>query len=386
MGRLSRRDLLTQVGLAGLVVPFVSPVYRFPGERVADDEEVVPFADAAAGFDFVKARRFDLRELRSWTTPNEQFFSVQHYGPPLQIDAEAWTLEGMGFAGRPRSYTLADIKKRPRVERTVFFECSGNSIRTVHGSLGNATWAGAELREVLRDLQPAPDVKEVIFWAADSGEETLRGNKYRMHFARSMSIEDAMDSGAIVAYEMNGQPIPAEHGFPVRLIVPGWYGICNVKWLTKIEFSRSRFMGRFMGRDYVTIMARQVDGQTEYTETSVTKMRVKSVVARVTRMKASGRLRVFGTAWTGGGKALRTVEVQFDNGRWQAAKLETRGNPYAWTFFTLDADPLPPGRHSVVSRATDQDGSQQPLEADLDERKKTNWENNGQFIRTILVT
>ena len=381
----SRRAVLTQLGLAGLAVSLASPAWGLPGTWMADDEEVLPLTDVPADFDFARRRRIDLRELRSWITPNDQFYSVQHYGPPPQLDAAMWKLEGMGLAGQPRTYTLEEIRKRPRTERTLFFECSGNSVRTVHGSMGNAKWTGTGLRELLRELKPAPDAKEVIFWAADAGEETLRGNKYRMHFARSMPLEDAMESGAMLAYEMNGEPLPVANGFPVRLIVPGWYGICNVKWVTRIEFSRSRFMGRFMGRDYVNIIGRDIGGQIEYTETSVTRMNVKSVVARVTRTQPGGRTKVFGVAWTGEGTPLKVVEVRVDTGPWRPAKLETHSNPYAWTFFTLDAEPLPPGQHTVVSRATDQKGRQQPPEAELNERKKTNWENNGQFVRTIQV-
>lgn len=383
---VSRRDVLTQLGLAGLAASLASPASGLPLSWQTADEEVLPFTDLAATFDFAKAGRLDLQKVRSWITPNEQFFSLQHYGPPPQLDAAAWTLEGMGRAGQPRTFTLAEVKKRPRTDHTLFFECSGNSLRTVHGSLGNVKWTGTPLRDLLSELKPAADVKDVIFWAADAGEETLRGNKYRMHFARSMSLADAMESGAILAYEMNGEPLPVGNGFPVRLIVPGWYGVCNVKWVTRIELSRSRFMGRFMARDYVTIRARTVGGQTEHTETSVTRMNVKSVVARVTRDRQNGRTKVFGVSWSGEGKPLKAVEVRVDDGPWRPAKLDTHAHPYAWTFFTLDADRLSPGPHTVVSRATDQEGRQQPPEDELNERKQTRWENNGQFQRTIQVS
>jgi DMSO/TMAO reductase YedYZ molybdopterin-dependent catalytic subunit len=382
--QVSRRAVLAQLGLAGLAASLASPAWAFPGAWLADDEEVLPFTDVPADFR-PTGRRLDLRQLRSWITPADNFYEVQHYGPPPKLDAAAWRLEGMGLAGRPRTYTLEEIKKRPRIERTLFFECSGNSARTFHGSMGNATWTGTKLGDLLGELRPASDVKDVIFWGVDAGEETLRGNKFRMHFARSMSLEDAMESDAMLAYEINGQPLPAGNGFPVRLIVPGWYGICNVKWLSRIELSDRRFMGRFMGRDYVNIVGREVGGQTEYTEVSVTRMNVKSVVARVTRTPPGGRTKVFGAAWSGEGTPLKAVEVQIDNGPWRPAKLEAQSNPYAWTFFTLDTEPLPPGKHTVVSRATDQRGRQQLPEAELNERKKTNWENNGQFIRTIQV-
>lgn len=384
--QVSRRDVLVQMGLAAVAASLASPAAALPLTWQAENEEMVPFTDLAATFDFAKARRMDLRQVRSWITPNEQFFTLQHYGAPPQLDAAEWRLECMGRAGQPRKYMLAELKKRPRTEQTLFFECSGNSLRTVHGSLGNAKWAGAALRDLLLELKPTSDISEVIFWAADVGEETIRGNKFRTRFARSMSLADAMESGAFLAYEMNGEPLPVGNGFPVRLIVPGWYGVCNVKWVTRIELSPKRFMGRFMARDYVTIMGREVDGQIEYTETSVTRMNVKSVVARVTRARQSGRIKVFGVSWTGEGKPLKSVEVRVNDGPWRPAKLETHSHPYAWTFFTFETDPLPPGEHTVVSRATDQAGRQQLPAGELDARKQTRWENNGQFPRTFRVS
>jgi DMSO/TMAO reductase YedYZ molybdopterin-dependent catalytic subunit len=174
------------------------------------------------------------------------------------------------------------------------------------------------------------------------------------------------------------------HGFPVRLVVPGWYGVANVKWLERIELSPRRFMGKFMGRDYVTIMGRQVGDRVEYTETSVTRQQIKSVVARVTRPGASGGSRtfqVFGAAW-GDGTPLDRVEVQVDGGAWRPARLDQQRNPYAWTFWSLDIDALVPGPHTVASRAFDRAGRTQPADLAL---KKSNWENNAIWVRRIRV-
>jgi len=376
---LSRRAFVTHAGLAGLALSFGA----WPGGAQPADEETIPFTDVPADFSIRRGDtvvRLDLRELRSWITPNDAYFAVQHYNVP-RIEAAAWRLDTAGLFGQPRAFTLDDLKKRPRVERTVCFECSGNQARAIHGLLGNATWAGASVKDLLHELKPSAEVKEAIFWAADEGEETIRGNKYPMRFARSMSLDDLLRSDAILAYEMNGQPLPVGHGFPVRLIVPGWYGIANVKWLTRIELSDTRFMNRFMGRDYVTVMGRQVGDRVEYTETSVGRGRVKSVIARVTKL-AGGRVKIFGAAWTDG-TPLRGVDVSIDKGAWQPAKLEAQQNPFAWTFFSLEADPLPPGQHTLVSRATDRAGRAQPASLEL---KKTYWEDNAQFTRTIMVS
>jgi len=385
---LSRRMLLKEASLAGLAMTLgAAGAYAAPLSWFGiEEEEVVPFVDIPADFSTRRGDavvRLDLRELKSWTTPVEQFFAVQHYNVPA-LDASAWKLDLTGLVGQTKTITFDELKRRPRADRTLFFECSGNQARAVHGLMGNATWTGASLRDLLREARPATDAREAVFWAADSGEETIRGNKYTMHFARSMSIEDALAADAILAYEMNGQPLTPGHGFPVRLIVPGWYGVANVKWITCVELIDHRFMNRFMGRDYVTVMGRQVGDHVEYTETSVTRMRVKSVIARVTRTRPDNRVRVFGAAWTEG-TPLKSVDVKIDDGAWQTATLApaSKGSsPYAWTFFTLDAPPLAPGRHTLVSRATDKNGRDQPASLEM---KKTYWEDNAQFTRTIEV-
>ncbi len=165
--------------------------------------------------------------------------------------------------------------------------------------------------------------------------------------------------------------------------MPGWYGVSNVKWLERIELSPRRFMGRFMGRDYVTIMGRQVGDTVEWTETSVTRQLVKSVTARVTRPSsgAAGRFVVQGAAW-GDGTPIEKVEVQVDGGAWQPARLDANRNPYAWTFWSLEIDPLAPGSHTVASRATDRLGRTQPPDLSM---KKSNWENNAIWTRKIRV-
>jgi DMSO/TMAO reductase YedYZ molybdopterin-dependent catalytic subunit len=378
----SRRNVLKHLGAAGAGLAVAAlPGWAQSASPLAADETVMPFTDMPS--DFATRRgdvvtRFDLRELRAPITPNDAYFTVAHYNRPA-LDSAAWRLESAGLVGQPATLTLADLMKRPRIERTVCFECGGNRAQGIHGLVGNATWTGASLRDVLRDMKPRVEAREVIFWGADRGEETIRGEKYPMHFARSMSMDDAMASGAILAYQMNGSPLPAAHGFPVRLIVPGWYGVNNVKWLTKIELSDTRFMGRFMGRDYVTVMGRQVGDTIEYTETSVARMRVKSVIARVTRA-ANERIRIFGAAWSDG-TPLKAVEIRVDGGPWQPARLESNPNPFAWTFFVGETT-LTPGVHTAVSRATDRQGRTQPVDLAL---KKTNWEDNAQFTRTFEV-
>jgi DMSO/TMAO reductase YedYZ molybdopterin-dependent catalytic subunit len=387
MERLSRRSVLEQMVLAGaglVVLPGVSW-----GQEAG--RELVPFEDIPENFFTRRPGEFklpgqatvgiDLRNLTPKVAPDD-WFVVTHYNTP-EIDPAAYRLTVDGLAGRPLTLTLDELKKRPRVERTATFECGGNREQVMHRMVGNATFAGCSLRGLLEDARPAKEVLEAIFWGADEGKETIRNSEYVMNFARSMTLADAMSSEAILAYEMEGQPLPVVHGFPVRLLVPGWYGVSNVKWLDRIELSPRRFMGKFMARDYVTIMGRQVGDRVEWTETSVTRMLVKSVTARVTRPAAgaAGRFLVHGAAW-GDGTPMDKVEVQIDGGAWQPARLEANRSPYAWTFWTLEIDPLAAGSHTVASRATDRLGRTQPADLSL---KKSNWENNAIWPRKIRV-
>ncbi len=374
---VSRREMLKQAGLVSVGLA-VTPVPGWPASWFKQEVTVVPFTDMA---NYRGASRMaqDLRELTSWLTPTEDFFSIGHYGTP-EVDASAYRLQVTGLVERPITLTLDELKARPKVEPTTVFECSGNSRGLVHGMVGNATWAGAALIPLLAEVRPTADSREVYFWGADTGTEEIRGQEYEQNFARSMSLEHVNELGPILAYEMNGEPLPAAQGFPVRLIVPGWYGIAQVKWLERIELGVDRLMTRFMAKDYVTLMGREENGRTEWLETSVTHQRVKSVIARVTR--AEDQFTIFGAAWSDG-TPLDRVEVRVDDGAWRAATMDRPDDPHTWTFFTFETEGLTPGEHTLVSRATDVDGRTQPVDLSM---KLTRWENNELFERTIQVS
>ena len=374
---VSRREMLKQAGLVSVGLA-ATPVPGWPASWFKQEVTVVPFTDMA---NYRGASRMakDLRELTSWLTPTEDFFSIGHYGTP-EVDASAYRLQVTGLVERPITLTLDELKARPKVEPTTVFECSGNSRGLVHGMVGNATWAGAALIPLLAEVRPTADSREVYFWGADTGTEEIRGQEYEQNFARSMSLEHVNELGPILAYEMNGEPLPAAHGFPVRLIVPGWYGIAQVKWLERIELGVDRLMTRFMAKDYVTLMGREENGRTEWLETSVTHQRVKSVIARVTR--AEDQFTIFGAAWSDG-TPLDRVEVRVDDGAWRAATMDRPDDPHTWTFFTFETEGLTPGEHTLVSRATDVDGRTQPVDLSM---KLTRWVNNELFERTIQVS
>jgi len=193
-----------------------------------------------------------------------------------------------------------------------------------------------------------------------------------------------------LAYERNGEPLTQGNGAPLRLIVPGWYGIANVKWLRRIELRDTRYMGRFMGRDYVTVRGEHHGDAVEYVETSVTKMNLKSIVARITRKPAvDGKIpcKAYGAVWNDG-TDISKVEVQSDGGDWKPATLDKEPrSKFCWTFFSIDLGALAPGKHQVVSRAIDVNGRVQPSAQD-DEiaLKKTYWEAYAQWPRDIELT
>jgi DMSO/TMAO reductase YedYZ molybdopterin-dependent catalytic subunit len=198
-----------------------------------------------------------------------------------------------------------------------------------------------------------------------------------------MSLVDAMNPNNLLCYEMNGAALPQPHGFPVRLIAPGWYGIANVKWLKRIEVWDTRFMGRFMARDYVTIREEQRNQETVWTETSVGRVLLKSVPAKVT--SKNGQLRIVGAAW---GPSIARVEVQIDAGSWVAATIDrSEQAEFAWKLWSLDWANATPGEHTITSRAVDTQGNVQPaMEDPRIAKKRTYWESNGQVTRRLRLT
>ena len=383
---ISRRSLLQQATFASAAVVLSElPGFGVPAEWLQGQEELVPFTDVPENFTTVNAQTkrvagLDLRQLSTFLTPENNFFVVAHYGVP-KIDVATWKLDIRGRVANPRSYTLDELKKRARAQRECTFECGGNRAAAImNRMIGNARWTGTPLRPIIEEAKPLADALEVVMWGADEGEEQIRTEKFRQNFARSMTLTDLAKSEAILAWEMNGEPLTADHGFPLRVVVPGWYGVQNVKWLNSLELLSDRFMGRFQARDYVTIMGRQNGEKTEWVETSVTKIRTKSMIAKVTK-RPNGALSVFGVAITDG-TPLKTVQVQLDEGPWVAAKMDAPPNPYAWTWFRAELPSPSPGAHTVASKATDAMGRTQPVSLEL---KKTNWENNAIWKRQITI-
>ncbi len=383
--RFTRRTALRTgavLGMAALASRFPELALAFPSQS---GDEVVPWLDQPppnAAPDVV-GTQLVWENLDSWITPNDRFFTVHHYPVPT-IAEQGWSLKIDGLVRNPLSLSLADLRARPRQEVTFALECSGNhGFPWLTGAVGNATWAGTPLAPILQEAGITERGIEVVFFGSDTGEEMVRDAKVTEQFARSMSVVDAMDPNLILCYEMNGAPLPVAHGAPVRLVAPGWYGVANVKWLERIQVLATRYEGRFMGRDYVTMRTEQRGSDTVTRFTLVGHNLLKSAPAKVVRN--NGQYRIIGAAW---GPAVARVEVSVDGGGWKPATLdEGAGSPFAWTLWSLDWGVPNGGEHTITSRAIDTQGRIQPAMDDPTiANKQTYWESNGQITRRVRIT
>ena len=431
---ISRRAMLKGGSAAVTGLTMMQVTARMPALGQTG-EEVVPWLDqppppaASDATDNLQP----WERLDSWLTPKERFFNVNHYGQPTSLDEFSWRVGITGLVARPQSLSLRDLKARERREIDFTLECSGNGgFDWFTSAVGNARWAGTPLAPLLEKAGVLEQGTEVVFYGIDSGAVTIRdsigilsggrtgivqpdsdGNldlTITEQFARSMSIDEALHRDNLLCYEMNGEPLPQEHGFPVRLIAPGWYGVANVKWLTRIEVLSQRYAGRLMARDYVSIREQQRDGQTVWTFNTVSHARLKSAPAKVTRR--NGQYAIMGAAW---GAPIASVQVRIDGGSWLQARLDSptplafvdsqsdglsaadglgrresnRGNSrgYAWRFWSLNWGRPSLGEHTIQSRAFDTNGNMQPAPDDpFLASKRTYWESNGQITRRIRVT
>ena len=378
--QLTRREMIKgSVALAALAFAQY-PLSSFGFDDPEDGAVLVPFLDKQP-----PGKMIQWEQLKTWITPNEQVFSVGHYGTP-SVDLEMWNLDISGLIKKPKTLTLEAIKARKKKTVIATLECSGNgSSSGFMGAVGNIKWTGTPLAPLLKECGLKDRATEVVFFGADEKTEEIRKEKYLQNFARSLSVPDAFRDDVLLAYEMNGEPLEKGHGAPLRLIVPGWFGIAWVKWLTRIEVLDRRYMSKFMARDYVTIRGEEKDGRTIWRETSVGPIDVKSIIARVIRLK-NGALRVSGAAWTDG-TPLKSVELKIDDAPWTTVQLNKKPrSQYAWTFWSHDLKSLSEGEHTLLSRAIDQDGNiQPPLDAPAIKLKKTYWEANQQLLRRIKI-
>ena len=357
---------------------------------VEDSEELIDFEDLR-GFRTElrdagpRIRCFDLRRLTSTLTPEDEFYTF-HQTQAVQVNPAEWRLRIGGFVDHPKEITLDELKQRSdKREQAVTLECAGNAAGpAANGLLSTGAWSGVGLASILKECGIKPEAREVAFFGMDVEREP--GSSDAAAHGRSVYIQDALSNAAMLAFALNGKPLSPERGFPLRLILPGWYGMTQIKWLTHIQVLDRRYEGSHMARNYHTMRAVEIPDQDFWMETSISKTRLKSVVARVTRRRVDGqfRYRAYGAAW-GGEKPVKSVEVQIDSGGWRAAQTEKRSDPYAWLLWSLDWKDATPGPHTLVSRAIDLEGHIQPTEVEWRKSVKTARENNSQWLRQIII-
>jgi DMSO/TMAO reductase YedYZ molybdopterin-dependent catalytic subunit len=385
----TRRDMIKEsIALAGLGVLGL-PDWAFPA--LAQEGTLVPFTDLPETITLERTpdrRIIDIRTIDRVFTPSDQFFTTQHYGHP-EIDTATYRLRVSGLVDRPLELSLADLRAMPSRELVFGFECSGNS-GPVNGLSSNGRWLGVPLRAVLERAGVKPEAREFVMFGADHGEEEVdfRGRAYTVdqHYGRSLQRDQALSDEPLLAYSLNDEPLTTHQGRPLRLLVPGWYGAPNVKWVSEIHVQEDQYLGKYQARWYRTLKGEMVNGEMKWKETAITKMRLKSFVARVNRVTADGsRHNVFGVVLHDG-TPIRSVEVRVDDGPWQAATLDpaTTSERYGWKFFNYTWDNATPGEHTVTSRVTDVNGNVQPTAEEL-EVKQTFLERNAQLPRTLII-
>jgi DMSO/TMAO reductase YedYZ molybdopterin-dependent catalytic subunit len=291
-----------------------------------------------------------------------------------------------GLIDRPKSLSLEDLRKLGNTELIAGFECSGNR-RPLQGLSGNGRWTGVSLKTVLDSTGVKASAREFVFYGADHGPEDVefRTQKYSVEyqFGRSLPREKAMSADPFLAYALNGEPLTKHQGAPLRLIVPGWYGVANVKWLSQIHAQEDQYLGKYQARWYRTVRGEMIDGEMRWNETAVTHMQLKSFIARLTR--DGSRYNVLGVVLNDG-TPLKTVEVKVDDGPWQPATMDKSTTAkYSWKLFNYTWNGATPGEHTLVSRVTDVNGVVQPTEKDL-ENKKSFLEDNSQQPRKVMIS
>ncbi len=330
-----------------------------------------------------------LEALRWPITPAGLHYLLIHYDVPL-VEPAAFRLEIGGAVERPTKLSLDDLRALPVVELVSTFECAGNGRALLEPrpisqpwlieALGTARWRGVSLAALLGDAGPSPEAVDVVFCGLDRGVE----GEVEQRYERSLSLAEAMDAGCLVAYEMNGQPLPPQHGFPLRLVVPGWYGMTNVKWLAEIQVLEEPFTGYQVTSGYRFRQTEDEEGR------PVTRMRPRSLMAPPgipdfmtrDRIVESGQVLLEGRAWSGKAPITR-VEVSIDGGTtWGEAELSRDfADDYAWCGWSFRWD-ASPGEHVLCSRATDRTGETQPLEP---EWNVGGYENNAVQLVSVTV-
>jgi DMSO/TMAO reductase YedYZ molybdopterin-dependent catalytic subunit len=311
-------------------------------------------------------RGMPLEALRYDITPTGLHYLLVHFDIPA-VDLDAWRLTLDGLVDRPLELTLGDLRARPRRTIPVTLECAGNGRARLQPrplsnpwlleAIGTAEWTGTPLAPLLDAAGVRDEAVELVFTGVDRGFQGGEEQSYQ----RSLPIAEARRAEVLLVDEMNGQPLQPQHGFPLRLVVPGWYGMASVKWLTRIEAVREPFEGYQQARTY------RFKADADDPGTPVSRIRVRALMTPPgipdfftrRRLVDAGRIPLTGRAW-GGRAPIAKVEVAVD-GDWREATLGPVLGEFAWRAWSFDWD-AEPGEHRLACRATDADGETQPLD------------------------
>ena len=299
--------------------------------------------------------------------PNARFYVRNHFHIP-HLDAASFRLSIGGLVDRPLSLGMDDLRHMPSETLVVTLECAGNGRTRFDppidgekwnvGAVSTAEWTGVPLTEVLDRAGMGPGAEEVVFRGADAG--TVNG-RAAVRFERSLPLDEARSAGALLAYAMNGDPLPVQHGYPLRLIVPSWYGVASVKWLTEIELVDRPFEGPYQTDKYWYEWSRAG----RIVREPVTLQRVRALITepQPDQEIRSDELTVRGVAWSGAASIAR-VEVSVEDGHWHEARLVGDRKRHSWQWWELITGVPRPGTATLRARATDLAGRSQPEDAE----------------------
>jgi DMSO/TMAO reductase YedYZ molybdopterin-dependent catalytic subunit len=325
----------------------------------------IPLSTAPAGpvIEAAPLASLSLREM-----PTESHFRRDHFDVP-EIDRRLWKLDIGGAVERPRQLGLDDLRQLPRASLPVVLECAGHrrgelepqarGIQWGVGAMSEAVWTGARLRDLLDIVRPR-GAMHVVLEGADSGAVGDSGRTAT--FARALPLAKALHEDTLLAWEMNGEPLPPGHGAPVRAIVPGWYATDSVKWLVSITLLNGPFDGHFEVADY-RVPGTNGDGPQRLTALSIHSLLTSHADGAVV---AAGPVELRGIAW-GGSAGAAAVDVSIDGDGWQPAALEPGAGPYGRVFWSFRWR-AEPGLHTLRVRATDRAGNTQPETPTWNER------------------
>jgi DMSO/TMAO reductase YedYZ molybdopterin-dependent catalytic subunit len=296
--------------------------------------------------------------------PNARFYVRNNFHIP-KIDLKNWRLSVRGLVERPLTLTWRDITNMRSQSKVMTLECAGNGRSRLEprvsgeqwslGAVSTAEWTGVPLAEVFDCVGVKTNGRYVIFRGADRG--TVDGRTETIRFERSLSVGDARESEALLAYAMNGEALPLPHGFPLRVIVPGWYAVASVKWLTEIEVTDQPFQGHFQVEKYY--FEREVNGRTEREPLRL--QRVRSLITEPAEEAQldRGEFAVRGLAWSGAAPIAR-VEVRLGDGPWREARMLGQPVRHSWQWWELITRIDRPGNYFIHARASDMSGRMQP--------------------------